>query len=181
MKNSHIILFILSICLIIYICQQNIEEFCVKTSIRDCTSINKCRASTEDIKNAQKYAYKKLCESRGYKYQDYGEDGYGCYHTKTSCLRESSYPSTDTKKYLEWSPERKCILGMEMFRDYCKPPLFYDIETGRCKVTAESCDSWGAGMNTARTDCEKTDGRVVLETAFGTNLVGLVEHGFRCP
>lgn len=63
-------------------------------------------ANETDIKRATKFALRKRCESKGYKwYQGADEFVYDCKHTKETCLRDSVYnPDEEPYLYLEWRP-----------------------------------------------------------------------------
>jgi len=62
------------------------------------------RVATElDNKRAVKYALEEMCKNRGYAWlQGADEFTFDCKHTKETCLRESTYPSTQQKPYYEW-------------------------------------------------------------------------------
>lgn len=62
-------------------------------------------ANETDIKRATKFALRKRCESKGYKwYQGADEFVYDCKHTKETCLRDSEYNPEEPYLYLEWRP-----------------------------------------------------------------------------
>lgn len=79
-------------------------------------------ATEIDDKRAQKYALKKMCEDKGYFWQDFGDEfTYECRHTKKTCLGESVYPTPKAEgtppRYYEWRdknhPDVKTILEFD--------------------------------------------------------------------
>lgn len=142
--------------------------FCIVDHKRICSENNRCLATDEDIDNAINYAYKRVCEDRGYTYIQFA-DGFDCVHTRETCLRDTRYPSTDTNKYLEWNMDNKCVIGMEAFRNYCHTSnngkLRYDDRRGTCHVTPQSCSDWGADWT--GDDCHVPWDQKVTEAVVG--------------
>jgi hypothetical protein len=150
---------------------------------RICTPEKKCKATKEDIQHAQKYAIGRLCKEGGFSYIDGGEVKYDCKHTELTCNRDSSFPSTKEKTYLEWNvPKGACISGMEANRVFCKlgnfDKLKYDTDYGKCYVTPEHCHSFGADWT--GNDCEIPKGQAFGEKMTGTTMVRALKHGFQC-
>lgn len=59
----------------------------------------------KDKKLALKYALKKVCEKRGYKWIEGGDEfTYDCKHTEETCKRDSVYPTKEgaIPQYFEW-------------------------------------------------------------------------------
>lgn len=85
-------------------------------------------AKDEDIKQATKYAYKKMCQNNGYVWIN--DDGYvfDCKHSKETCLRDSVYPTKKnaSSSYYEWrdynseDAKKAGYLGINNDTDYTK-------------------------------------------------------------
>ena len=68
--------------------------------------VGNLKVETElDRKRALKYALKKTCEKRGYRWIEGGDEfTYDCKHTKETCKRDSVYPTKkdEIPQYYEW-------------------------------------------------------------------------------
>jgi len=92
---NRIVILIFVVFLIYFIFQKrNVENF----------EANKVATET-DRKRAIKYALENLCKSRGYTwFQGSDEFVFDCKHTKSTCLRDSVYPTKEGNipRYYEW-------------------------------------------------------------------------------
>lgn len=62
-------------------------------------------ANSTDEKRAIKYALKTICEKKGYKWVEMGDEfAFDCKHTESTCKNESVYETVlgNTPKYYEW-------------------------------------------------------------------------------
>jgi hypothetical protein len=183
--NPCIVIFGISIIVLCIVHAKHIEhyvgeygaDYC-KHGGRICTKDSKCIATEEDVTNAMHHAYRQLCERDGHKYERISDDSYDCVHTRETCLRDSTYPETDDKKYLHWSYDNKCMKGIPMLKEYCKHPHRYDERDGRCYITKASCDAWGADYK--NNDCVITGAQKFGEAVFGTTVVRSIDAGFKC-
>ena len=72
------------------------------------TYVGNLKVATDlDKKKAAKYAMKEMCEKKGYLWIQGGDEFiYDCKHSKTTCERDSIYPTPDTDdaipQYYEW-------------------------------------------------------------------------------
>ena len=107
-------------------------------------------ATDQDMKDAQMYALKSMCEGQGFTFSTDDDGKWLCSHNATSCLAASAYPSVTAanspvhidQPYLEWNTDvGKCIFGMESFRKQCEGlGMSYDASRGRCNVTKKYCN-----------------------------------------
>lgn len=132
-------------------------------------------ATDRDLKLATKDALRKRCIKGGYTWKEGGDEfSYDCLHTRTTCLRDSVYPTyaDEPPKYYEWRAEPgndRCIIGNEGFREFCeKEGLAYEPETGKCKTTRPYCLS--KGLPFCNGDCYVPPVQWLSEQIFGTTL-----------
>jgi hypothetical protein len=153
-------------------------------------------ANEIDKKRAIKFAAKTLCEKKGYKWSQGGDEFiYDCKHTKDTCRNESVYPTPESgyPRYYEWrdqsdpefnetltgiisqnsttkrDDEGVCILGNETFRNFCeKEELRYDANNGKCYTTKQYCNDKQLAFCDG--DCFETPTSKIAGAVFGTTI-----------
>jgi hypothetical protein len=115
-----------------------IYHFYIEKFTEDSTEIAPKIASDEQLEDAFDYAIIKIAKEKGYSASI--KDGQlFIEHTKETCNRDSAFPSTDTKIYMEWK-DGNCVLGNEAFRQFCsEKKLDFNSDTLECKTNRAYC------------------------------------------
>ena len=155
-----------------------------------------------DIQNAKKYAFAKLCLSKGYMYYtDPITLKPKCEFNKLKC-EETRKQFSDAKpdpttglpekyKYAEWRDDSGCIQVNEANRLFCegdhlcstgKGRFNYNDKTGECKLTEEYCNQFQLTYDPKRGNgkngqCTTKEGQRFGETLGGQALT----RGTKCP
>lgn len=139
-------------------------------------------ANKKDMENAYKYAYKKMCESKGFNFYSTGDEimDFDCTHTEATCKRDSSLHKSNSERsdnsmdHLEWRPnQNECVLAYEGYIDMCKEQeLDYDNNVGRCQVTREYCECRGIDykQSSSGPDCKLKEGQKEASYVVGKTL-----------
>lgn len=150
-----------------------------------------------DIFDAKKYAFAKLCMSKGYNYYEDEITGKPkCEFKKEHCLNFSK-KEADVKPdakgfrekypYSEWRDNAGCIQVNEAPKVFCegdhlcslgKGNFKYNSENGSCRLTEEYCQAMQLTYDSERGECVEKEGQ-----RFGEKLAGksLSRSGGGCP
>ena len=143
-----------------------------------------------DFEDADKYAYAKLCLSKGYCLSYDDEGNFTCQFDKKQCLDRSKKEAdvksfekdeegkpTDKKpkyEYHEWRKDIGCINGNENIKDFCTKKnqcnyrdgyWSYDSSNGKCKITKLYCESLGLELRDGK--CKTAEGQLLQEGLVG--------------
>lgn len=148
----------------------------------------------QDFEDADKYAYAKLCLSKGY-CLSYDEDGeFTCQFDKKQCIDNSKKAAdvgsftkdddgNDTEekpkyKYHEWRKGIGCINGDENIVNFCSKKnqcnykdnyWKYDKDHGTCKLGPKYCETLGLELRDGK--CKTAEGQLLAEGLAGQTFV----------
>ena len=142
-----------------------------------------------DIYNAKKYAFAKLCISKGYNYFEDPLSGKPkCEFTKEQCQnishKESDKPpesdgTSEKYSYSEWRDNVGCIQVNEIPKKFCegdhlcslgKGGFKYDSTDGSCTLTEQYCNTMSLTYDPKRKKCVTKDGQRFAEALGGQSL-----------
>ena len=144
-------------------------------------------ADNKDYENAMKYAYKKMCEKKGFIFTRFGDNinDYRCHHTKKTCERdtilhkEDAINSENSLEHLEWrANHKKCVIAYKPYIDLCnKDALTYHKDIGKCEPNKKYCECRGLKWKPHTKDCQYYPGQKETSYMFGKTMT----QGFMMP
>jgi hypothetical protein len=144
-------------------------------------------ATRKDFEKAMQYAYKKMCESKGFVFTHIGENmnDYRCEHTEKTCKRDSTLHNEEkietdnSMDHLEWRPNvKKCVLAYKPYVKLCNEnKLTYDKDIGKCEPNKKYCECRGLKWKPHTKDCQYYPGQKETSYMFGKTMT----QGFMMP
>lgn len=169
--------------------ENNVDPLTVNTDQTKRRFLGGIKLMESDINNAKKYAFAKLCISKGYNYFEDPLSGKPkCEFNKEQCLSKSNKesdkpPESDGTRekysYSEWREGVGCIQVNEIPKKFCegdhlcslgKNGFKYDSTNGSCVLTEQYCNTMSLTYDPKRGKCVTKDGQRFAEALGGQSL-----------